>query len=227
MPETPMLRKLAFGYIIQGVMKVRLVWLLGLLCASAPVLFRQGWLLAADPDQDDDARAIYSWLITHSTGKDQLYLIAPETYQSEYPDKQCLRVPPDHAADFREIRADFDRSKNALRMAPGTVLYFTTRTVPTFFSTTKPYVILDPNVAKEIMLHSALLSDSPIVRERYPGAEHLLIFSDVFFNRKRTVALVNIDSWCGGLCAHSMWFAFEKGDDGVWQMLTRSCPTIA
>ena len=63
---------------------------------------------------------------------------------------------------------------------------FTTHKGPTFFSTTKPYVILDPNVATEIMLHSARLSDSPIVRERFAGAEHLLIFSDVFFNRKRT-----------------------------------------
>ena len=95
---------------------------------------------------------------------------------------------------------------------------FTTHKGPTFFSTTKPYVILDPNVATEIMLHSARLSDLPIVRERYAGAEHLLIFSDVFFNRKRTVALVNIDSWCGGLCGVSRWIALEKGKDGVWQM---------
>jgi hypothetical protein len=52
------------------------------------------------------------------------------------------------------------------------------------------------------------------VRERYPEAEHLRNFSDVFFNRKRTVALVNMDSWCGV----SRWIAFEKGKDGVWQI---------
>ena len=97
-------------------------------------------------------------------------------------------------------------------------MHFTSRKVPTFFTTTKPYVILDPNVAMEIMLHSSLLSDSPIVRERYPGAEHLLIFSDVFFNQKRTVALVHFDSWCGGLCGRPIWIAFEKGDEGVWQV---------
>jgi hypothetical protein len=191
--------------------------LLGLLSASAPVLFQQDTPPAADPVRDNDIRNIYSWLITHSTGQDQLYLIAPETYQTDYP-RDCLQIPPYHAADFRQIRADFERSKNAFREPPGAVLYFTSRTVPTFFSTTKPYVILDPNVAKEIMLHSARLSDSPIVRERYPGAAHLLVFSDVFFNRKGTVALVNIDSWCGGLSGVSRWIAFEKGKDGVWQM---------
>ena len=197
-------------------LKSRLTWLFCLLCATAPALFQQDTHPAADPVQDSDVRAIYSWLVTHSTDQDKLFLIAPETYQTDYPSERCLDVPADHAADFRQIRADFD--KNALRFAPGTVLYFTTRTVPTSFSTTKPYVILDPKVAKEIMLHSALLSDSPIVRESYPGAEHLLLFSDVYFNRKRTVALVHVDWWCGGLCDRPMWVAFEKGDAGVWQM---------
>lgn len=200
-------------------LRSRLTLLLGLSCASAPVLFQQDRPTAADPDRDNDVRAIYSWLITHSTGQDQLYLIAPETiYTTDYPSERCLDVPPDRAADFRQIRGDFDRSKNAVRVAPGTVVPFTSRKVPTFFTTTKPYVILDPNVAMEIMLHSAWLPESPIVRESYPGAEHLLIFSDVFFNQKRTVALVHFDSWCGGLCGHPTWVAFEKGDDGVWQM---------
>ena len=200
-------------------LRSRLTLLLGLLCASAPVLFQQDIPTAADTDRDNDVGAIYSWLITHSTGQDQLYLIAPETiYTTDYPSERCLDVPPEHAADFRQIRADFDRSENALRFAPDTVVRFTAHKVPTFFLTTKPYVILDPNVAKEIMLHSAWLPDSPIVRERYPGAEHLLIFSDIFFNLKRTVALVHFDSWCGGLCGRPTWIAFEKGDDGVWQM---------
>jgi len=125
-------------------------------------------------------------------------------------------VPPDHVADFREIREDFDRRKN------------TPRQVPRSLSTPKPYVILDPSVTKEL-LKSAALSDSPIIRERYPGAEHLLLFSDVNFNQKRTVAMVHVESWCGGLCARSVWIAFEKGNEGVWQMRpwARACPVIA
>ena len=93
-------------------LKSRLTWLLGLLCASAPSLFQQARLPAADPNLDNDVRAIYSWLITHSTGQDRLYLIAPQTYQTDYP-SDCLQIPPYHAADFRQIRADFDRNKNA------------------------------------------------------------------------------------------------------------------
>jgi len=119
MPETPVLRTLAFECIIQCVrLMSRLTWLVGLLCASAPVLFQQDRLPASDPDRDNDARAIYSWLITHSADQDKLYLIAPETSQSDYPLDRCLEIPPDHTADFREIRADFDRRKNAVHAVP-------------------------------------------------------------------------------------------------------------
>ena len=196
-------------------LKSRLTWLLGLLCAGAPVLFQQD-RFAADLDRDNDIRAIYSWLITHSAGQDKLYLIAPETSQSDYPLDRCLEIPPDHTADFREIRSDFDRRKNTVHV------------VPKSLSTPKPYVILDPNISKELM-KSASLSESPIVREHFPGAQHLMLFSDVSFNQKRTVALVHVDSWCGGLCNRSMWIAFEKGDAGVWQMRpwARACIAIA
>ena len=126
-------------------------------------------------DRNKDVQAIYSWVIDHATGTEKV-LIAPEIHHV-YPPEGCLEVPSDHAADFREIRADFDRRKN------------TTREFPRSLSTSKPYVILDPTVAEEVILKSAVLSESPIIRERYSGAEHLLMFSDVYFNQKRTVAL--------------------------------------
>jgi hypothetical protein len=163
-------------------LKFRLTWLLGLLCASAPVLFQQDSLPAADPDRDNDVQVIYSGVIDHSPNQDKLYLIAPETSQRDYPRDNCLEVPPDHTADFREIRSDFDRRKN------------TVHAVPKSLSTPKPYVIVDPNVSKELM-GSASLSELPIVREHFPGAQHLVLFSDVSFNQKRTVALVHVDFW--------------------------------
>jgi hypothetical protein len=141
-------------------LKFRRSCLLALLCAGALLLFPQDRFPAADPDHDKDVQAIYSRIITHSTADDRLYLIVPETHQSDYPLERCLKIPPDHAADFREIRTEFDRRKG------------TTRLVPKLLPTPKPYVILDPKTAKE-MLKSALLSDSPIIRERFPGALHL------------------------------------------------------
>ena len=212
----PSNRPWAFWYIIRSVrLKFRLAYLLGLLFAGAPLLFQQDRLPASDPARDNDVQSIYSWLITHSAVQDKLYLIAPETQQSDYPHERCLEIPPDHIADFREIRANFDRHRN------------TTRKVPESFSTPKPYIILDANVAKEL-LKSGSLSDSPII-ERFPGVQHLLLFSDVSFNERRTVALVHVEWWCGGLCGLSHWIAFEKGSEGVWQTRpwARACPVIA
>jgi hypothetical protein len=165
---------------------------------------------------DSDRNAIYSWVIDHLTNQEKPVLVAPETEPGEYPYEGCLEVPRDRATDFREIRSDFDRRKN------------TTREFPRSLSTSKAYVILDPTVAKEVILKSPLLSESPIIRERYPGAEHLLIFSDAYFNQKRSVALVHVNWWCGGLCGRPTWIAFEKGSDGVWQMRpwARSCVVV-
>jgi hypothetical protein len=66
-------------------------------------------------------------------------LIAAETRQIDYPNERCLEVPKYGAADFRQIRTDFDRNKN------------TTHKVPTSLSTPRPYVILEPDVANEIV----------------------------------------------------------------------------
>ena len=54
------------------------------------------------------------------------------------------------------------------------------------------------------------------------------MFSDVYFNQKRTVALVHVNWWCGGLCGRPTWRAFEKGGDGVWQIApwARFCPVV-
>ena len=178
----------------------RLLCILGLSCALLP----QGRSPSTDSGRDTDLQAIYSWFLTHSTDGDKLHLVAPETQPTSYPER-CIEIPPSHAADFREIRADFERRKNTTRLIPNPLL------------TSKRYVILDPGMAKEIIMTSPRLSQSPIVRERYPGTDYLLLFSDVYFNQKRTVALVEVNHWCGGLCGQSTWVAFEKGNDGVWQ----------
>lgn len=184
----------------------RTIQLLTVICASAPASCQQGGIPARDPGRDTDVRAIYSWVINHSAGDDKIILIAPQTNASEYPEQRCLAVPPDHTRDFRELRADFDRRKNTVGQ------------VPKMLSTSKPHVILDPDLANQAIWYSARLSESPLIRERYPGVQHLLIFSEIYFNRKRTVALVEVDSWCGGLCGTSRWTALEKGRDGTWEM---------
>lgn len=181
----------------------RLVCPLGLLCAA--VLIPQGKSPQADSGRDSDLQAIYSSFLNDSKDPGKLHLVAPETSPTSYPHEQCLEIPPAQAANFQETRADFERRKNTIRLIPNPLL------------TSTRYVILDPDVAKEVILKTAAWSESPIIRDRYPGTDHLLIFSDVYFSQKRTVALVEVDYWCGGLCGTSRWTAFEKGTGGAWQ----------
>ena len=152
-------------------------------------------------------------MISHLTLRDKLYLIAPETRRASYPDGSCLEIPWAHATDLREIRADFDHNNDV------------TRTLPASFPTQKPYVILDSEIANEL-LKSGRLSDSPIIRQRFAGAGHLLLFSDVSFNRKRNLALVHVDVWCGGLCAEAWWTVLGK-DNGVWNRRWSGCGAVS
>jgi hypothetical protein len=66
---------------------------------SAPDLIEQDRPPAADPDRDNDVQAVYSWLINHSAKQDKLYLVAPETFQSDYPNERCLEIPPNEVAN--------------------------------------------------------------------------------------------------------------------------------
>jgi hypothetical protein len=194
--------------------KMKVAFPLVLLCAAAAAVLLQHAPPLGGPNRDEDARAIYSWVISHLTLRDKLYLIVPETRRRSYPDDVCLQIPRSHATDFREIRADFDRNKEV------------TRELPLSFSTEKAYVVLDSEIAKEL-LKSGRLFDSPIIGQQFAGAEHLLLFSNVSFNRERSLALVHIDVWCGGLCGESWWIVLGK-DNGVWNQRPWSgCRAIA
>ena len=191
-------------------LKLKVTFLLGLLCSGAAALLLQKTSPSGEPGRDEDARSVYSWVISHLTLRDKLYLIAPETRRASYPDGSCLEIPWAHATDLREIRADFDHNNDV------------TRTLPASFPTQKPYVILDSEIANEL-LKSGRLSDSPIIRQRFAGAGHLLLFSDVSFNRKRNLALVYVG---GGLCAEAWWTALGK-DNGVWNRRWSGCGAVS
>ena len=194
-------------------LKLKVTFLLGLLCSGAAALLLQKTSPSGEPGRDEDARSVYSWVISHLTRRDKLYLIAPETRRASYPDGSCLEIPWAHATDLREIRADFDHNNDV------------TQRFPTSLSTQKAYVILDSDITKEL-LKSGRLSDAPIIRQRFAEVKNLLLFSDVSFNRKRNLALVHVDVWCGWLCAEAWWTVLGK-DNGVWNRRWSGCGAVS
>jgi hypothetical protein len=196
--------------------KIRLRWLPALLSGGAFLLGLQKTPPADDSGRDREVQSVYSWFLNHSTGTDEIFLIAPTTVPAVYPDDSCLSVPADHASDFRQVRADFERHNN-----------IQTR-IPAPLSSGKRYILFTTELTQELM-KSPLLSRSPIVQEKFGGARHLWLFSNVSFNRTKTLALFQVDAWCGGLCGEFYWIVLEKDANGAWQSRpwARGCRAVA
>jgi hypothetical protein len=56
------------------------------------------------------------------------------------------------------------------------------------------------------------------VAAKYSGAPALYAFSEVYFNRAHTAALVYATHWCGSLCGQGFWVAFAL-TNGRWKTL--------
>ena len=79
----------------------------------------------------------------------------------------------------------------------------------------RPYRYLNSVQVKEFM---------PLART----TSNLISLGNVYFDRRRTIALTYISFWCGGLCGHSRWQAFERNQDGRWEKREWAhCGTVA
>jgi hypothetical protein len=180
-----------------------------LLISTAALGFQQK-TSAADPQPEKDVYAIYSQILTRSEtshGKDdnERYLIEATTAPG-YPREPCVRPPKEREAEWREVLADFERRKD------------TPRQLERAFSIGKSYELLNADEVKEfIEARSVPKIGSRKTNERFHGVTDLFSLSDVYFNRRRTLALTYISTWCGGLCGLMSWKVYEKSDAGEWE----------
>jgi hypothetical protein len=162
----------------------------------------------ADPEREKDVYAIYSHMLTNpqtSYYNNERYLIA-KTTSPGYPKEPCVRPPKSRAAEWREALADFERRKDIPRQLERAL------------SISKPYELLNADEVKEfIAARSMPRIGSQEPDERFRGVTDLFRLSDVYFNRRRTLALTYISTWCGGVCGLMLWKVYEKSDAGVWE----------
>ena len=115
-----------------------------------------------------------------------------------------VHPPADRAEDFEEILSDFDaHCHQRVRLMAGA------------FTTPAPVRILSP--AEQDEFRDALLPGSTAM-EKYRGAPALYSFSQVYFNKRHTVALVYASQSCGSLCGEGTWYALAL-DGGHWKPL--------
>ncbi len=177
---------------------------------SATVNAYQQQTSPADPEREKDVYAIYSQMFTnpqtsHGSDNNERYLIA-ETTAPGYPKEPCVQSPKAREAEWREVLADFERRNNIPRKLERAL------------SISKPYELLTADEVKEfIEARSMPKIGSPKPNERFRGVTDLFTLTDVYFNRRRTLALTYISTWCGGLCGLMSWKVYEKSDAGDWE----------
>jgi hypothetical protein len=176
---------------------------------SATVHAYQPQTSPAGPQREKDVYAIYSQMFTnpptsHGRDNNDRYLIAETTAPGE-PKEPCVRPPKEREAEWREVLVDFERRKD------------TPRRLERSFSISKPYELLNADEVKEFIADRSLPRlGTAVADERFRGVTDLFRLSDVYFNRRRTLALTYISTWCRGLCGLMLWKVYEKSNAGGW-----------
>jgi len=182
-------------------------------------LFQQG-ARSADSELEKEVYAIYSLMLTNLTTSHGPYpsdrLLIAKTTGPGVPEEPCVRPAKEHEADFGEILADY-RSRKAMprQLAQG-------------FSISKPYVLLSPDDVRDFISARSSGPNPRATDERFRDVSDVITLSDVYFNRRGTLALTAISTWCGGLCASYQWKVFEKVASGRWEERSWiTCATMA
>ncbi len=161
-----------------------------------------------------DAYAIYSLLLPGDvlakmdSSQNQRWAVAATTVNAEdinpaLAPEAALQPPANHAKAFHEAVADYNSRKNE-------------RLVLTrHFQVDRPYSLLDPGEVAEFRASRTSASSTSAIRAKYTGYPGITYFSEIYFNPKRTAALVYMLDWCGNLCAQAEWVYLEK-HDGHW-----------
>lgn len=168
----------------------------------------------ADIERSPDAYAIYSLLVPGEAlakmapSLNQRWAIAAMTVNASdispaLAPEAALQPPKDDPRGFREAAADYQARKNErLRLVRD-------------FHLTRPYSLLTPEEVNEFRTARSTPTAPSALRQKYSGYPGITYFSQVFFNSKRSAALVYMVDWCGNLCAGGQWVYLEK-QGGRW-----------
>ena len=173
-----------------------------------------------DAEREKGVYAIYSLMLTNprsSTGADdnERLLIAMTTRPADV-QLSCMRPPKERERQFRPVLTDYERRKA------------TPSQLKPLLSIPRPYMFLTAGDLKAFIAERDLELSGPLESERFRGATHFFTLSDVYFNRRRTLAVTGLSCFCGGLCGRSQWRVFEKLASGKWQELRWGlCAAIA
>jgi hypothetical protein len=171
----------------------------------------------ADAQRHQDAYAIYSAMMSYppsailkdkDDGKSGLIIASVTT--PAMTNSPCITPSREYASRWTEVLADFNARSN------------TPATLEPDLKISRPYVYLKPDEVSALMI---LQRSAPETQER----KEVFAFSDVYFDKNRTLALTGVRVWCGNMCFTAMWMIYEKGSNGIWKQVRpeKNCYVVA
>jgi len=168
---------------------------------SKPVQHYENGAVAMPDERAADSYAIYSMLApgpelqNMASGATQTWAIADTTVNTEdrnpaVPPQGQLKPPPNGDKGFREAVADFEANQH-LR------LHLSRKA----FHIGHDFRLLTPQEVNAVRAAGTTQGSG------YPG---VTFFSEVYFDRKHTAALVYRSEWCAHLCSAGSWIYLEK-----------------
>jgi len=130
-----------------------------------------------------------------------------EGFESSLNPHGAVHPTDDRLRDFAEILEDFDRHCHDRIILNANSLKLSARVR-----------LLNPEEQKEFEGTRFGPAKDPAVAAKYQGAPALYGFSEVYFNKAHTIALLYATHWCGSLCGQGFWLAFALSD-GQWKHL--------
>lgn len=205
----------------------------------AVILFFSACVAAQQPTEttrEQDVYAVYSSLMTNPptsfrSDPNELYAIASETktIRRARPaaasgvltlvPAMCIEPTPGYETRWVEVMAEVDAATD------------TPVALKRELNVTKPYMLLSQeDTAKFLASILSRGSRAPFAPDpKLQGAVSLFVLSNVYFDKARTLALVQLSSTCGMLCGYGTSKIFEKQADGVWREVrpARNCDVVA
>jgi hypothetical protein len=166
-------------------------------------------------DRADDSYAIYALLMPGQPfaglppEQQQRWAIAGVTVNETdrnpaIPPQGQLKPPPENPRGFGEAAGDYEANK-----------YVRVRLTKDELRIEHDFSLLSPGAVQDLRNARSGAAVSADQQEEWAGYPGVTYFSEVYFDKNHTAALVYMNDWCAHLCAAGTWVYLEK-HGGHW-----------
>jgi hypothetical protein len=174
-----------------------------------------GGAIPMPEDRADDSYAIYALLMPGQpfaglpAEQNRRWAIAQITVNEQdrnpaIPPQGQLKPPPENPRGFTDAVGDYEANKNARVRLEQNGLHIN-----------HAFSLLSPSEVDSLRDARSGAQSTSQAQTQWAGVPGVTYFSEVYFNKDHTSALVYMNDWCAHLCAAGTWVYLEK-HRGQW-----------